>query len=309
MKVGNLLAPKARSAVAGLGLAAMATLFGPTGVSFTDITRYGPASAVGVAPVSCLQTPRAVQEWSPPNAYLKQYLIGHGLSIGEADRFVEERILKPEVPQPAHPACYRNPTPRTSGNWSGYISDFKNASNLVWGVLSNYHVRAVCSNCAQVATFAGVGGVNGQNLAQTGADQWLLEAWIELYPNPPVYEFFVNNGDYMYSNVSYDNVTAKWSLSIQDVTRGASFSSEYSFNPDQTSGEWIVETLSSSVPSFSNVDFTYSDWYDNNGFLNNINSDKTSTVWQVTDSPGCGTIVPGALGADGSSFVDVSHHC
>jgi hypothetical protein len=160
-----------------------------------------------------------------------------------------------------------------------------------------------------VATWAGVGGFNGTNLAQTGVDQWLNEAWVELYPNTPTYEFFVNNGDYMYSNVSYDRATAKWSLSIQDVTKGVSFSNEYSFSPDQTSADWIVETLGSSVPSFSTVDFTYSNWYDNNGFLQNINSDRTSTVWQITASPGCGTISPGGIGADGSSFNDYSHHC
>lgn len=161
-----------------------------------------------------------------------------------------------------------------------------------------------------MATFAGVGGFNRTNLSQTGVDQLINWSWVENYPNGATYYFAVNNGDYMYSNVQYDSATAKWLLAIQDVTLGKSFSSEYAFNPDQTSADWIVETpQNSSVPSFGTVDFTNSNWYDNNHFLQNINSDRTSTVWQITDSPGCGTISPGGIGADGSSFNDYSNHC
>lgn len=58
---------------------------------------YGPIATAGGSLAPCAQTHVSVEEWSPPNDYLLQFLVRYGgLSVSDATRFVQERILKPK---------------------------------------------------------------------------------------------------------------------------------------------------------------------------------------------------------------------
>jgi|GEM_PF-1880223 len=189
-------------------------------------------------------------------------------------------------------------TPWTDQIWSGYIVESSN----IQGVSGEFN--AAPSQNGYDATWTGIGGVNGTgNLAQTGIDQKYMVAWTEVYPEVAQYWFYVNDGDQIISDVLYDSDTGNWFLLIADLTTGDYYYNEYSFNPDQTTAEWIVErAMNSNIGTFDTINFNSAYWYDSNNTKQNINSDAATALYQSKINWNSQSSVPSDIGLHGESF-------
>ena len=213
------------------------------------------------------------------------------------------RVKVPLAKQHPEIRYTKSTTQTSSSNWSGYIAQSSN----IQGVAGEFNVAP--SQNGEDSTWTGIGGVNGTgNLAQTGIDQSLMAAWTEIFPAPAQFWFYVNNGDQIVSNVLYDSDTGYWFLLIGDLTTGDGYYNEYSFNPDQTTAEWIVERVGNAdIGTFNTVNFGSSYWYDSNNTKQNINSDIDNVLYQ-TILPWNGQLAtPLNIGLDGESFSIVSN--
>lgn len=220
------------------------------------------------------------------------------LGVKAASRMLH-RVKEPLANQPEDNVKFTtNPINDPSTNWAGYVAESSN----ITGAMSKFTVE---KSTGIDAAWAGVGGDNGTNLAQTGVRMDNLKAWYEMFPANPVYLFNVNNGDEMMSTVSFDTDTGKWYLYIGDLTTGTCYGDEFSFNPDTTTAEWIVETTgNSAVGNFNPVNFTQATWSDSNYTYQNINSDSDSTLYKETENcPNGGSISTSSIGSDGQSFT------
>jgi hypothetical protein len=79
----------------------VATLLGTASTSATDVPG-GVQYPLG----SCLRSQPTPSEWSPPDAFLRDYLVRGGMSPADVESFLRGRILKPAVAQPSNPSCY-----------------------------------------------------------------------------------------------------------------------------------------------------------------------------------------------------------
>lgn len=194
-------------------------------------------------------------------------------------------------------SAVKSTTPVDGGIWGGYIVQSQN----IKGVSGNFNV--VNSINGWDAAWTGIGGFNGQNLAQTGVDMNLMKAWYELFPAPPEYVFDVKEFDKMYSAVNYNENTGKWNLIIKDLTNGKSFSKEFDFNPDQTTAEWVMEKIGDNpIGNFETVNFSKCIWLDKSNRTQSINS-LEDKILNLSALYGKDKIIsPSKIGADGKSF-------
>jgi hypothetical protein len=179
------------------------------------------------------------------------------------------------------------------------------------GAFGSFYAQYVCTTyCNQLASWIGVGGWTGQNIAQSGFDEKLRQAWYELYPNPPVFlGIYPSEGDTLYVDVHLDLSTYKWYILFDDSSTGQYWASEFSFNTDQNSAEWIVELATGqSVPVSNSVLFNSSQWEDEYGRLQNANSSESVPTPVTLQALGCGTVTPGAL-SGGQNFLDAVSGC
>lgn len=204
-------------------------------------------------------------------------------------------------------------TPTTSSIWGGYVTDVSGAFNFRMDGASGWFT-AIHHNCTfgypTVGSWAGIGGWNGSgNLAQTGLDEVSMRAFYEFYPPNPATELFsVNQGDVMLAEVDWDAGTAKYMIFVEDTTTGVYFSSEFSYNPDLTTAEWITEVYGGSVPAIGGIPFSSTYWYDQNNAAHTV-SNGAQTVWQMTlVDPNGGCVVPTALSGD-AAFTNNTPYC
>ncbi len=189
----------------------------------------------------------------------------------------------------------------TSGNWAGYVSDTSSTGNTVNSSSADFNVSSTSGT--DTATWVGIGGYNGGNLAQTGVDDTQRASWYEFYPNPPVFLYYVNPGDSMYGTVSLDSDTGNWYVDIQDFTTNQYYANEFSFNPDQTTADWIVEVQQNGpVPNFSSANFSQAVWGDQNNSNLPLTSSDGNPTSVTLQSPVGGTVCPSGVGSDGESF-------
>lgn len=209
-------------------------------------------------------------------------------------------------------------------NWAGYavVSSAGSVSDVrgSWTVPA---IQGTCPSTNQYASFwVGIDGFNSNTVEQTGTDSDCRSgaptyyAWYEFYPHPSkvISRLTVHPGDVMSAEVAYSG--GRFTVTIQDVTTGASYSASAKVQRAQrSSAEWIAEAPSSSGGILPLADFgTVSLGADTTG----VASTCTATVGGVTGaigsfgsnvqsitmvtSSGAVKAQPSALSTDGTSF-------
>ena len=185
-------------------------------------------------------------------------------------------------------------------NWGGYVVQ----STDIVGAYGRFNVTKNPTN-THSAVWVGIGGVYGTNLVQTGVDLVSKKAWIELYPAKPVYYFSVNVGDEINASVSYDVDYGQWACIIQNLTTSDYYIGMYSFTPNQSSAEWVLENVNNTKPtSISTINFTRCYWTKDSGggiagAIQDINSNLSAALYAYQLR---GTVYPSAIKSDGRRF-------
>jgi hypothetical protein len=175
----------------------------------------------------------------------------------------------------------------SSSNWFGYNQGtLEQGSKLFTSITGDWTVPTVTQHTAGQAEassdWIGIGGgcidagctATDSTLIQTGTEQDVdatgtasYSAWWELVPAPSltISNMTVSPGDHMHASLSEvvpdSNV---WTISIQDVTRGESFSQTVPYPSTHATAEWIEETPLeigtnagfASLPNLSNPGWT-----------------------------------------------------
>lgn len=172
---------------------------------------------------------------------------------------------------PTH-SLFHGTTTATSSNWAGYA--IKTAKGAVSDVRARWQVPQIAVNCPNSARYSafwvGIDGDGSSTVEQIGTDtdcsggSAVYYAWYEFYPNPShVISLTISPTDRMYADVHYYSSTAKFGLTIQDITTGKAFSiSGAMTTAKRASAEWIAEapalgTTIQPLTNFGWVTFRY----------------------------------------------------
>jgi hypothetical protein len=174
-----------------------------------------------------------------------------------------------------------------SSNWFGYDQGtLEQGSKLFNSITGDWTVPTVTQHTAGQAEassdWIGIGGgcidagctATDSTLIQTGTEQDVdatgaasYSAWWELVPVPSltISNMTVAPGDHMHASISEVVPDSDvWTISIQDVTRGESFSQTVPYSSTHATAEWIEETPLeigtdagfASLPNLSNPGWT-----------------------------------------------------
>ncbi len=175
----------------------------------------------------------------------------------------------------------------SSSNWFGYNQGtLEQGSKLFTSITGDWTVPTVTQHAAGQAEassdWIGIGGgcidagctATDSTLIQTGTEQDVdatgaasYSAWWELVPAPSltISNMTVSPGDHMHASLSEVVPDSNaWTISIQDVTRGESFSQTVPYPSTHATAEWIEETPLeigtnagfASLPNLSNPGWT-----------------------------------------------------
>jgi hypothetical protein len=229
----------------------------------------------------------------------------------------------------------------TSGNWSGYAVTGTSFTQA----LGSWIVPAVdCSVTPSTYSsfWVGIDGYSDSTVEQTGTDSDCsggtptYYAWYEFYPQPSFYACErgrnqpacalknLTPGDVMQASVTFTpgRLAAfapnlgTYTVTITDVTTGATFTTTALGNDQRSSVEWIAEAPSLSTGVVPLADFgTVSFGVDSTSVANTnyategagnsmpISSFGSSVQEIVMASGGTNEAVPSALSTDGTSFT------
>lgn len=134
----------------------------------------------------------------------------------------------------------------SSSNWSGYAvtgSGFSSAAGS-WVVPS----VSATNKATYSSSWVGIDGFNNSSLIQTGTEQDYYNgsahynAWWEILPaaETVIPSVPVKPGDVMTASITKGSGSS-WTITINDVTTGKSFTTVQTYNGQQTSAEWIEE--------------------------------------------------------------------
>lgn len=139
-------------------------------------------------------------------------------------------------------------------NWAGYevATNFLTPKSAVQSVSASWIVPSVANTGSDTfsSVWVGVGGQFDHTLIQVGTEQDFTGgsasyyAWYEMLPSTSVtiQSIQVSPGDQIEASVSLVNSNSStWSISIEDVTSNGKFQSDFTYNSQQLTGEWIVE--------------------------------------------------------------------
>jgi hypothetical protein len=226
-----------------------------------------------------------------------------------------------------HPAPGVKLNANQSSNWFGYSQGtLEQGSKLFNSIAGDWTVPAATSHTsgqAQASSdWIGIGGgcvdagctVTDSTLIQTGTEQDVdatgaasYSAWWELVPAPSVTisNMTVSPGDHMHASVAeLVNDANAWDITIQDVTKGESFSTTVPYPSTHATAEWIEETPLeigtnagfAALPNLTNPAFS-------SGTVNGAPVKlTTSEQMQLIDSGGNVIGAPSAPNAAGSGF-------
>jgi hypothetical protein len=214
-----------------------------------------------------------------------------------------------------------------SNNWFGYNQGALEQGNKLFNSISgDWTVPAATQHTSGQAEassdWIGIGGgcvdagctVTDSTLIQTGTEQDVdatgapsYSAWWELVPAPSISisNMTVSPGDHMHASISeVVNDANLWTISIQDVTKGESFSTTVPYSSTHGTAEWIEETPLeigtnagfAALPNLTNPAFSSGT---TNGSPVQL---KTSEEMQLIDSNGSVIGTPSAPNAAGSGF-------
>jgi hypothetical protein len=263
---------------------------------------YGDIQGQGHSPVTT-QAPQAVKEHQISTAYAQQ-LTRNLAGVNVASRMLH-RVTQPLA---SHPPVTYGIAQTPSSNWAGYVADTSATGIRVDASFSEFNASRAAGT--DTASWVGVGGFHGGNVAQVGIDQSLMESWYEFFPNPPVFLYSVNAGDTMYDLILRDRSNGLWMVFIEDLTTGVFYTNEFSFNPDQTTAEWIVEVQPNGpVGSFVPVTFTFNQFGDGSS-SQPLTSGEASPLWQVfLRSPRGGSVCPSGVSNPGTGATFSAAPC
>ena len=212
----------------------------------------------------------------------------------------------------------------TSSNWSGYA--VTGADGSVTDVKGSWIVPAIQGSCGTANSYSsfwvGIDGFSSNTVEQIGTDSDCHNgvptyyAWFEFYPHPSfTISLSIKPGDVISANVHYGGA-GKFTVSLQDVTTGRSFSTSVKMsNARRSSAEWIAEAPSSGgvlpLANFGTADYGMNYTNQSNtcyakvgttaGPIGSFESNKEITM---VNSSGATKAIPSGLSPDGSSFSD-----
>jgi hypothetical protein len=216
-----------------------------------------------------------------------------------------------------------------SNNWFGYNQGTLEKNNTLfhsitgdWTVPTATQHKSGTSESS--SDWIGIGGgcidanctVGDNTLIQTGTEQDVdasgkasYSAWWELVPvtSITISNFTVSPGDHMHASISEVVSGADvWNITLQDVTKGESFSTTVPYPSTHATAEWIEETPLvigtggtglAALPNLSNVPFS-------NATVNGANAGlKSSEEIQLTDSSGNVIGTPSAPNGSANGFT------
>jgi hypothetical protein len=219
-----------------------------------------------------------------------------------------------------------------SSNWSGYNQGtLEQGSKLFTSIDGDWTVPTASQHRAGEAeyssTWIGIGGgcidatctVTDNTLIQLGTEQDVdssgrasYSAWWEIIPAPSVTisNFDVHAGDHMHASLA-EGVPGVWTMTLTDVTTGASFTQTIPYASTHATAEWIEETpvvLSDNgdvtvgpLPKLSTVNF---DLARTNGANANLTA---SEEMQLVNADGSALMTPSAPDAEADGFNDCSY--
>jgi hypothetical protein len=167
--------------------------------------------------------------------------------------------------QLVHPVSGLKLNANQSSNWFGYSQGtLEQGSKLFNAISGDWTVPAATQHTSGQAEassdWIGIGGgcvdagctLTDSTLIQTGTEQDVdstgapsYSAWWELVPAPSISisNMTVSPGDHMHASLSeVVNDADVWTISIEDVTKGESFSTTVPYPSTHATAEWIEET-------------------------------------------------------------------
>ncbi|HEX4216583.1 MAG TPA: G1 family glutamic endopeptidase [Candidatus Dormibacteraeota bacterium] len=133
-----------------------------------------------------------------------------------------------------------------SENWSGYAI----TGSTYTSVTGTWTVPTVqpSSSDAYSSSWVGIDGYNDGDLIQTGTEQDSIggqaeyQAWWEILPaaETPISSITVSPGDTIRASIT-QGTGGEWTISIEDLTSGQTFSTQQSYSGPLSSAEWIEE--------------------------------------------------------------------
>jgi hypothetical protein len=215
-----------------------------------------------------------------------------------------------------------------SSNWFGYNQGtLEKSGTLFNSITGDWTVPSATQHTSGQAEsssdWIGIGGgcvdagctVGDSTLIQTGTEQDVdatgkasYSAWWEVIPGPSIAisNFAVSPGDHMHSSISEAVPNSNvWNITLQDVTKGKSFSTTVPYSSTHATAEWIEETPTligtggvglAALPNLSNPAF-------NSATVNGANAGlKSSEEIQLIDSNGNVIGTPSAPNASANGF-------
>jgi hypothetical protein len=188
------------------------------------------------------------------------------------------------APSLSIPALFHSSS--TSTNWAGYA--VTGAKGTVTDVTGSWtQPTATCSGTkTQYAAFwVGIDGYNSNSVEQTGTDSDCHHgtpsyyAWYEFYPMPShtVTTVTVHPGDVLSAEVSYSSTTAKFTVTLTDVTTAKTFTKTAAVrSAARSSAEWIAEAPSGSTGTLPLADFGTINYGVDNTSVNSTNDATVS---------------------------------
>jgi len=166
------------------------------------------------------------------------------------------------------------PVVSVAANWAGYVvaNDLLNPTSAVSSVSGSWIVPAVkdIGTDAYSSVWIGIGGQFDHSLIQVGTEQDFTNgsaryyAWYEMLPSysVPIDSIKISPGDQMHASISLEATnSSQWSISIEDLTNGGKFQSNFTYDSRRLTAEWIVEqpqvnNALTTLANFGNVTFT-----------------------------------------------------
>lgn len=144
--------------------------------------------------------------------------------------------------------------------WGGYAVQGSNFTNITG---SWTEPTVTCNSRNDLfAPWVGIDGYGNNTVEQTGVQtdcssgRPVLSGWYEMYPAAPVYySNAVSQGDKFTASVVY-NGSRSYTLTLSDTTKGWTQHVTKTITAQNTTAEAVIESPTSSYPSFSKLSFT-----------------------------------------------------
>ena len=200
----------------------------------------------------------------------------------------------------------------TTENWAGYVSTGGSYTTISgsWKVPS---VVASTDPVAADATWIGIGGDTSDDLIQVGTQNAVEDGQVtpgsfyEQLPNTsqPIPNLTVSAGDTITASIK-EVAAGEWSISIEDVTNGDSYTNTVAYNSSESSAEWVEEAPSDGnaiipLDEFGSVAFTGGSTTENGNTVSIAGSSAQALT--MDNEEGQALATTSALDSSGDGFV------